>query len=270
MVNLRSEFDALQQEGILPDKNYFSRFSKPYDNIADFWDGLITLITSPLVHTAATIFYAIYAVDAVLRTVGNLLIIEPVAAFYALADVSPHLAIVFAVVVMAPIHALTAALEVLTRTILSWFSEEPKAGLTELSFGETFKKQSENSTFLLSSKNINRGRFFAPHKDVLSFLNSVATPLVSGIGSGFSSLSHAAQAVYLAIQLFANLVIAKPKHAGECARDFGVQATLAILLALMIPINVLVDFIAFITKLGSTWVDSLKHDKDAEPLTYSP
>lgn len=257
MVDFDAEYKKLAKSGLLPKSDYFlSSYAKPYNKSEEFLVGLILPILQPIANIVAAIGTALDAILDALRFVGNLLIIKPHAAGHALSDMTTHTVLTFALAIMAPIHALSGSLQVLTRTIAAWFSNEPTNDLTNLDFSATFATKIKVNAVDYLLPSFRKYQFFTPHSNVRSFLNSVATPVKTATLSGLYSLTFATFAVCNAIDLIANLIIAKPKHAGESGRDFSVHLSLALSLAIMAPINAWLYSIACITRLGSTWADA--------------
>ncbi|RUR11672.1 type IV secretion protein Dot [Legionella sp. km772] len=260
MTNYNEELKTLSDNGLLPDNHYLAakRFTRPYSNQGEFYYGIATIAYVPIVNGLSACVYAMRAVWATMRALGNLLILKPGYTVDAVRDAGFHSLLTIGLAVMAPINALTSSLELLTRTIASWFSgEEPIADLSPLSFSARSAQESEQYKTLLPSSSYFKGsRFFTPYQDALQCLGQLAAPVASGVSSGFSSLYQAAHAISAAINGLSNLVICKPRHALENVRDCSIHASLALSLAVMAPINALVEGLAFISRLGATWLSA--------------
>ncbi|MDR3503360.1 MAG: type IV secretion protein Dot [Legionella sp.] len=264
-MNYHDEFTELTKNGLLPDSNYLSpqRFTNHFADSVEFWSHIGISCGLPLVNSLATCYYAARAVWAVMRAVGNLLILKPRYMAEALDDVGSNITLGICVAVMAPIHALTNAVELLTRLIASWFvGEEPRENLSQRGFIGKFSKEiDKHPTTLPSAAYFKSTRFFAPYNDAVNLIGQFFSPVVITVESGFDSLVHAAKAVTAAIDLITNIVICKPRHALEDVRDLGVHFSLSLSLAIMTPINAIAEGLAFITRLLSTWVNACRADE---------
>lgn len=280
MIDFNQEVRDLQNKGHLPHKDYFSQLNMPYtpyNNIQEFGQGLSKPIYLAIGNGVKTLEYAFRTIWAVTRAVGNALIGQRHDAFDALQDAGKNLTLTLALGIMAPIHALTASLEVLTRIISSWYAKEPIEGLTRYNFSEQLTEEIGQydedivDICLPSSNYFKRERFVKPINDYSSFFASVVNPIAQLLVCGAFSLYHALHAVKAAIHLIANLVIAKPRHAGESVRDIGVHASLALSFAVMAPINAVVEAIACVTRIISTWhplPETVENGREA-PKLYS-
>jgi hypothetical protein len=268
MMPLSEQIAELQENQLLPNSKYISRarFLTHYENTKEFWeDGFGNIIVAPLFNTLVATYYTLNAVWATLRAVGNLLILKPVAAGEALYDFGTCITLTVALAAMAPIHALTAAIELLTRTASSWFTGAEPQEQWNPSLEERFAHEMKHFRSLLPTKNyLNSSKFFRSHENVTSFLSSVYSPVGTFLGSGLFSLDQAFKAVISAIDCLANLAICKPQHALDALGYVGIHTSLAIALALMAPVNALVYGIACITRLGSTWVSACLDSEEPE------
>lgn len=264
-MNYHDEWTELTKKGLLPNKDYLSpqQFTTPFSNSVEFWFHIGLSCGLPLVNGLATCYYATRAVWAVMRAVGNLLILKPHYTAEALNDVCSNLTLGFCVGVMAPVHLLTHSMELLTRLIASWIvGEEPRENLSQRGFIDKIsKKIGDNPNTLPSSAYFKKDRFFAPYNEALDLISQFASPVTIALASGFESLTHAAKAVTAAIDLITNIAICKPRHALENVRDIGVNFSLSLGLAIMTPINTIVEGIAFMTRLLSTWVHACGPEK---------
>lgn len=263
------ELKALVKGGLLPDNNYLStkRFLTQYENSVQLGDGLLKIGFFPIINGLLTCFYATKAIWATVRAVGNLLILKPGYALDAFFDCSANLSLSLLVAVMAPIHALTGSVELLTRIITSWFiGQEPQDDLSKLGLSAKINAESNHFNDLLPSSNYFRSsRFFSPYKNVTSFIEQLSSPVVTLFKTGYSSLNQAVNAVISALDGIANAIICKPRHALANLSDLGVHLSLSFVLAVMAPINALVESIAFISRLGSTWVDACIGTSEEKP-----
>lgn len=159
---------------------------------------------------------------------------------------------------MAPIHALASAIELLTRTVSSWFTgEEPRKDLSKLGFIAKFAEENAKRDDLLpSSTYLNKARFFGRYNNVFEFLGQLINPAIIGIDTGINCLYRALLAANASIQCLVNLVICKPRHAKDNLVDFGVNLSLSASLLVMTPVNAIVEAIALITRLGATWLNT--------------
>ena len=256
-TKLSQEVESLQKIGVLPDSNYLS--SAPYHSANQLYQGLAQPIGLPMLNGLLCVVHAVRALWAALRTVGNILIVKPNAAGDAFSDFATHTTLSLALAVMAPVHVLAKSLEVLIRTISSWFSAEPTTDLKGLGFGEKISKESPA---------IKTPRFFTPHQDVVSFIGSVAAPFYQARSDGFYSLYHAVSAVKDAIDLIANIAIAKPQHAAQSLSDLGADLTLTLEFAMAAPIHALLHSIECITRLGATWGHAVMQNEAQPTHTY--
>ncbi len=267
MTSFTLESSSLQENGFLPSPTYFSasNFIAPYRNVRQFSIELIEPVVMPIANGLAACYYAMRAVWATLRTIGNLLILKPLDAVGSFGDVCVHTTLSFALAVMAPIHAIVDSIRLLTRTVASWIADEPTYDLSSLGFVEKFMldvKELTDDERLLSRDYFNKDRFFTAYPRVGDFFFGMGKPIFSPVVTVFESLYHADLALRDALVCIANLLIAKPRHAGEAARDFGVHLSLTVSLAVMAPINALIDAIAFVTRLGTTWHSACTADEE--------
>lgn len=260
MTNYNEILSDLFANEVLPDKRFIAgeRYFKPYQNTNEFYKGIECIISRPIINGLASMIYALHAVWATLRAVGNLLILKPAYAKAAMVDVGFYSLLTIALAVMTPIHALAASFEVLTRTISSWFmGQEPIDDLTQFSFVETAANEIEEVEDLLpSSTYFKSSRFFSPYKDALDCIQQFASPIGTTTRTTHHILAKALAAIFSAINGLTDIVICKPKHALEDWRDCGIYTSIAFSLALMAPVNALVEELAFICRLGSTWISA--------------
>jgi hypothetical protein len=232
------------------------RFINPYENISQILTTLDPIVLFPISNAIQVIKYSLQAIWAVLRAVGNLLILKPNFALDAIYDVAIDSTLAIALAVMAPIHALSHSLELLTRMVTSWFiGSESTDDLSTQTFNENFLREWDKmGTFYPSSKYLYpAASFFSPHENVGSFLNSLAAPPIMILSNGLISLGLALGAVGATIKCLSNLLICKPKHALECLSELGILTSLTIGMTAMLPINGIIASINAITRLGATW-----------------
>lgn len=274
MTNYNEELNALIRGGFLPNNQYLStpRFTPPYQNTRELFQGVGLIACWPILNGISVCIHAMKAVWAALRAIGNMLILKPSHTVNALKEVCFHSMLTVALAVMAPIHALTYSLELLTRTISSWFTEEESvADLSKLNYAAKSFEETQKYKSLLPSSNYFKGsRFFSPYQDALQCLGQLAAPATSGISSGLGSLYQAVYAVSSAISCIMNIAICKPKHALEDLRDCSIHTSISLSLALMAPVNALVECLAFISRLGSTWLSACIRPETEEIATPSP
>lgn len=265
MPNLQDEVRVYEDFNRLPKPDYFrdQRFTTGYETPADFWEGVENIPALPILNGLNAIWESLKAVWATMRAVGNLLILHIGDANAAIKDAGVHATLAIALAAMAPIHALTSSVELLTRTISSWFvSDEDFMGssIKQLFTTEINDMKSLGGQAILPNQSyFNKDRFFKPYKSSGEFLWATAAPITTGLQTGAFSLLYTLVAVHSAIKCITNLVIYKPNHALEDLRKLGVYTTLAVSLALMTPINALVEGIAWITRLGTTWKEAIFH-----------
>ncbi|MFT4060199.1 MAG: type IV secretion protein Dot [Legionella sp.] len=246
-----------QLDKIVPESSYFSakRFINPYENSKQFWEMLLKVGYLPIVNGLKACYYATRALWATVRAVGNLLIIKPGYAVDALRECSANLVLAFCSAIMAPVRALTASIELLTRILSSWFIGKESDDLSKMRLVDRFKKAYNSYGDLLpSSSYFQSSRFFSPYENVMDFLGQLFSPLTTELDSGFRSLGHAFKAVISALDAIANVIICKPRHALENVQNLSMHLSLSFALAIMAPINALVESIVFISRLGSTWI----------------
>lgn len=272
-MNYHDEFTALTNHGMLPNSNYLSpqRFAAHFPDSADFWSHLALTAGLPIVNGLATCYYAVRAVWALIRAVGNLLILKPRYVAEALDNAASNIALSLCVAVMAPIHALTNSVAVLTRLIASWFiGEEPTENLSQRGLIKKFSKEiNKHATMLPSSSYFKNSRFFAPYDDAVDLIGQGFAPVGIALQSGFYSLVQAANAVTDAINLLTNIAICKPRHALQDTRNLSVHFSLAVGLAVMTHINALVEGLSFFSRLLSTWIHACGSD-DKQENSYQP
>ncbi|CAM4498078.1 MAG: hypothetical protein LEGION0403_FIIPPAGN_01723 [Legionella sp.] len=267
-MNYHDEFSALTKKGILPDSEYFSpqRFTTHFTGSGEFWSHVTLSCGLTLVNGLATCYYTARAVWAVMRVVGNLLILKPRYMAEALDDVASNITLGLCAAVMAPIHALTYSVELLTRLIASWFvGEEPRENLSNRGLIDKFSKEvNKHPTTLPSAAYFKSTKFFAPYEEAVDLIGQFFAPAGIAFQSGFSSLVQAARAIAAAINLITNIAICKPRHALEDTRNLSVRFSLSLSLAIMTPINALAEGLAFFSRLLSTWVDACGNDEKQE------
>ena len=280
MTIFKNEIEQLVNNDYLPGANYWSsnRYIKPYKDTGMFWNGVLSVVKMPLLNTVLAFEYALLSIWAIVRAIGNLLIIKPSYAMDAAYDVSTYATLSIALAIMAPIHALTYSVEILTRLVTSWFSEKATDNATnDASPNLTYEARFFNTyhlfnQFLPSATYIEENKFIDPHENVLSFLYSAAFPFILMGFNGFYALTEALLLMINATECLTNLLIAKPQEALVNVQDMGIDLSLSISLALMTPINGMVGAIAFITRLGSTWISACNNanvDSDEKAVTLS-
>lgn len=268
MTHYRQILNELFESRLLPGKRFIAaeRYFKPYENENSFYTGILLIPYFSIMVGISFMNYALHAVWATLRAVGNLLILKPDHATAAMVDVGFYSLLTIALAVMAPIHALAHAFKALTRTISSWFMEqEPTNGLTELSFVETAAIKIKHVDDLLpSSTYFKSSRFFSPYGDAFDCIQQFARPIGTTARSIFHILNNALAAIYSAIKGLTNILICKPKHALENWRDCGVYTSIIFSLALMAPVNALVEALAFVCRLATTWVSACANSAEVD------
>lgn len=259
MTSFSQEATALQGMGLLPKQGYLSpeRFAAPYKNTEEFWQGLATPLLLPIGNGLVACFYAARAIWSVLRTVGNLAICKPIAASDALSDLSVEISLGLAVGIMAPINMLCSAIELVLRIASCWITgKEIEDDLSKENWFKKFAAEVKEIDHLLPSSNYFMNRFFNRYKEVSEFLGGAFYTVGIPFETGFHSLYHALRAVENALNCIANVIIAKPLHAQERFSNTSVDLSLSISLAIMTPINAIVQGIEVMTRLGTTWVSA--------------
>lgn len=252
MTSFSGEMASLDELGLLPNYKVTS-----YKNPGEFWLGLAKPAYLPIANGLAACFYAVRAIWSVLRTVGNLVICKPMAASDALSDLSVEVSLGLLMGVMAPINLLCSAMEFMFNIASCWIAgKEITDDLSKNSWFKKFATDAGEVEHLLPSSKYFMNRFFNRYKDVGNFLGGVFYTAGMPIETGFHSLHHALRAVENALNCIANVIIARPLHAQECFRDASVDLSLTLSLAIMTPINALVQGIEVITRLGTTWVSA--------------
>ena len=122
----------------------------------------------------------------------------------------------------------------------------------------------KNKSLLPSSTYFKSSRFFSPYQDALQCLEQLAAPAVSVFSSSLGSLYQAANAINSAISCLTNLAICKPRHALENLRDCSIHTSISLALIVMAPINALVESLAFISRLGTTWISACIQPETAD------
>ena len=262
MVSLITEFEELKSSGLFPNKDFLSlgRLTIPYADVNELGTGISEIAWKPIINGLNALWHALNAVWAALRVVGNLLILKPNHAAEAGKECGIYALLTLGLTVMAPIHALSSALELLTRIISSWFTgeKEPTDDLSKLSLASRWLKESNDYTNLLPSSNyLNKSRFFSPYANAIECLEQLLVkPISTFAKSGLGALLRALVVVMDAIECIANLTIGKPRHAWDNLLDCGVHSSLSVSLAVMAVVNPLIEGIAFVSRLSSTWVSS--------------
>lgn len=257
MTDYSKDLEFLTKNQLFPDSDYFKpeRFTKPYANTKEFYEGIMTIPCLPIANGVAACFYAIRTVWAALRAIGNLLILKPGFAGEATQDLGVYGVLTLSLAVMAPINALVTTLELLTRIISSWFSgKESVEDLSKLDYKTQWTTEAEKyKRFLPSTTYFNRERFFSPYKNVFDCLGQLAAPIISPVQSSVGFLQQALTAIFFAIDGISNLVIGKPQHALQDFRYCSIHTSLSLSLAVMTAINPVIEAAAFLSRLGSTW-----------------
>jgi hypothetical protein len=268
----QKELDFLTKYEMFPTESYIAvtRFINVYNNTEAFWNGLGSIAIMPIANGLGACYYALRAIWATLRAIGNLLILKPGDALDSIKDAGFHLTMTICLAVMAPIHALTYTVELLTRTVSSWFNQILPVESLKLeenpSLLESFKNQAAQYTknMLPSAQYFRAARFFTPYKDAVSCLAQMASPFVMPVLTAYSSLSEALSGVTSALECIASLLIAKPKDALNNLKDMSIHFSLAVSLAVMTPISFFVEGIAFLTRTGSTWYSACTKSKSKD------
>lgn len=272
-MNFQTELYKLRQHQLLPNKSYISRsrFTSHFENSGDFWVQLGKTVGLPIVNALYAFAHAVSALWSLLRAVGNLLIVKPKFAGDAFGDMRGHFVLSLGLAVMAPIHVLTFPLEVLARTLTSWFvGEEPVEDLSRQTLFQKFSQIINEHPETLPSKVYftgqgNNSRFFSPYQSAWAPIAQFVSPITIIFKSALHAITQALEAVLSTINLVTNLLICKPRHALEDLRDVTVGSSLAIALALMTPVNALVEAGVFVTRLGTTWVHACMDEPNSNP-----
>lgn len=260
MTSFSGEMASLEQMGLLPDYKVTS-----YKNTGEFWLGLAKPVYLPIANGLTACFYAARAIWSVLRTIGNLAICKPVAASDALSDLGTEISLGLIMGVMAPINMLCSAMQFMFNIASCWIAgKEITDDLSKKDWFKKFATDAGEVGHLLPSSKYFMNRFFNKYKDVGSFLGTVFYTAGIPIETGCHSLYHALRAVENALNCIANVIIAKPLHAQECFRDTSVDLSLTISLAIMTPVNAMVQGIEVITRLGATWVSACMEGEERE------
>lgn len=259
MASYKQEVKTLQTGGLLPDAHYLSpeRFVTPYQNTDEFWLGLGKPLYLPMANGLASCFYAVRAIWTALRVVGNLAICKPVAAGAAFDDLSIEISLTLALGIMAPINMLCSAIEFLFKTVSCWIAgKEISDDLSQQDWFQKFATESQELHHLLPSSKYFKNRFFNKYNDVGDFLGGAFYTIGIPFETGFHSLFQALESVYAALNCIANVIIAQPQQAEECFSNTSMHLSLSLSLAIMTPINLCVQAIEVLTRLGTTWVSA--------------
>lgn len=258
MAKMHEELSILEKDGFLPTENFLNpkRFIVPYKNENEFWDGALANLIIPFLSGVQAIGQALQAVWSTFRIIGNLLILEPTHAKKALSDLSVHIALSLSLAVMIPIHAIISSIEFATRFIATWFvSKESTKDLSTLSIEEKFieeKKYFDEHLLPVSKKYLQSFKFFEPYDSLGDFGQDLTLVVARPIASFFESLIFTGYAFNDLYKCVANLLICRPKHAFDAFVDLGVHLSLALALALVVPVNAAIGAMAPFTRLGST------------------
>lgn len=268
MTDYHKKIEVLVETKILPDSRFIAaeRYIKPFQDEQSFYTGIVEIPLKPIYTGLYAAIFAAQAVWATLRAVGNLLILKPADAQDALADVAFSSLLTIALAVMVPIHAIALSFELLTRTISSWFmGTEAMDDLTPLNFiGKVTEEITSFDDLLPSSTYLNHSRFFSPYPSAMECIQQFTSPMVIVVRSGYNLLSEAFAAMTSAIDGLSNVLICRPQHAIEHFHDCSVHIAITLGLAIMTPINALVEELAFISRLGTTWVSACADNKSEE------
>lgn len=269
MANLQKEINSLINNKFLPDGEYLSikRFTNNFADCDKFVEGLFSVPIFPISNALYACYHAAAAIWATLCAVGDLLILKPHDSKAAFQDAGVHITLTVALLAMAPIHALTYSLELLTRTVSSWFTgQESLTSLSQTGFIDSWSKEYKIHEKRLPSADYFKGsRFFSSYNKGSDVLKQAVAPFDAFVDTGFGALACALEAVTNALRCVINLAICKPKHATENISYIGINLSLAVSLALMAPINALVEGIVLTSRLGSTWVKACVGEDEPAP-----
>ena len=282
MTDFFKESKKLQENKLLLSSRDFTKvkYTAIYSNVGSLWTNAALPVITPIANAFLSIVWASSAAWAALRTVGNLLIMKPNLALNAFDDFGARFVLSIAMALMAPVNLILGTITLLTRLVSTWFklpsiiaSERLKAEPMDINSGQTAPKTfleklvNESSTqvkndLLPSEKYINSAKFFTPIKSVTDLLGTVLSPVGMPIRGAVNSAVKGVQTAYELLICVSNLLICKPKHAGDSLRNAGAHLTLSLALAAMIPVNALIEALIVMTRLGSTWKAAITDGND--------
>lgn len=265
-----------QQAGLIPSKQKMfnkKRFYAVYDHVFDFWKGLAMPFLMPLSGLFQTIIKMCEAAWALIRVVGNLLIIKPALASVALKDSAFYFSVAVTILVTMPINAVLFSAELFSRNIASWLSKEQErtTDLPNTSLYQRFTKGIEpciKAYAIPTQTNVNKAKFFTPYTGFNEVVIQVITPVAKTADNLIQCLSEILQAIYDLLTSASNLVIAKPQHALDDLKSVSIHLAISIVLAVVIPVNVLLDTTATVSRFGATWYNA--YNSEEETLTAQP
>lgn len=271
MSDYNAEIEQLQKYLLLPSMDLIqpSRFISNYKTPEDLWWGIASPITQPIFGLITSLVEALRSVWGILRFIGNVLILKFNDAGTALQDASVYFVLSLAVALTSPVNAALYTIELLTRVVTSWFTpEESDANLLQTGFSEKFTNKADGyvSSNLLPSENyLKRMGFFNKYSTVSQFFVQVAKPVIKPVTNVGYSFEHVVFSVIEALYGVSYLLIGQPMHAGEAFLNTSVEFSLSVALAVMAPVNALVNTIPIATRLGSTWYDAVFSSDEVEP-----
>lgn len=266
-----------QKHNLLISSSYLNntRFTRAYRSKEDLWGSLSNPLIMPCTNLGFMTVYALKTIYALLRLVGNLLILKKDDAMNAGLDASARFSLMLAHAIMIPINALAYSAALFTRLAACWINPFPAAteDTPELeSFDTKFDKATEALSNYVAfgdeTELVNHG-FFRPYRDLYELAQGVFSPILETTISAAVLIHQTLLATWSALSCVSNLLIGQLSLANDNFKDIGVHGSLMIGLAIITPIHALITSISVITNIGATWHSACIDSENASPANLS-
>lgn len=264
-----------QEEGLIPSQKYMfhkERFYPVYKDVLDFWKGLVMPFIMPLSGLFLSIIKMCEAAWALLRVVGNLLILKPAFASTALKDSAFYFSFAVKLFVTAPINAVLFFAELFSRLAFSWMSnqQENTQDLTRKDLSLYDRAKADFEPFITLNaiptiNNVNKSRFVTPYTRYYQFFAQASMPVSRTADNAIQCVSEILKSIVDLLACISNLVIVKPQHALENLKSISVHFAVTIALLVSIPFNVLLDTVTTFSRIKTAGDDA-----DADKLQANP
>lgn len=269
MIDLRQEIGFLQGRGdwLVPTTILFdkARFTTPLKKTDDFWRALLmNPIEMPVRCLVSMMEQVSLCIGKIYHAIGQLLTLHFNKMLENLGDAGKHLALAVILALSAPLQCMIRSIQFLARQISTWGQvltrtnepEDPPEYLGVAKYCNDKSKTQLKYELLPSSISFSKSSFFSPYKNGTEFVEGVTNIAGQPIGNAAIALFSTAYALLRAAEGIVNLLICQPKHAGANFREMTADLSIAIALAIMVPIHALANTARVITHVGSTLASS--------------
>jgi|GEM_PF-5299827 len=265
-----------QNHNLLISSSYLNntRFTRAYRSKEDLWGSLTNPLIMPCTNLVFMTGYALRTIYALLRLVGNLLILKKDDAKNAGLDASARFSLMLAHAIMAPINALAYSATLFTRLVASWINNS-RATVSQEDLDSLDRKFHNAANELPSyvafgdETELASHGFFKPYQDLSELAQGVFSPILETTISAAVLIHQTLLATWSALSCVSNLLIGQLSLANDNLKDVGVHGSLMIGLATITPIQALITSISVITNIGATWHSACIDSENASPANLS-